>query len=106
MIEKLQQGDVIFWQGEKVPEDGTVLQTTIVRHGESGNAHVIESGECKLIEKNGILYYIAETESKIKHSGPHKPHHGTITLPAKTSGRVGTVQEANPFTEQIAAVRD
>jgi hypothetical protein len=106
MIKKIQQGDVVFWEGEKVPDDGKVLKTTIVRHGESGNAHCIKSGECDLIEKDGVLYYVAKTKTIITHDGPHKPHHGTVVLPAKTSGRVGTIYESNPFDEQIRAIRD
>lgn len=103
---KIQQGDVIFFAGEEIPTDGKLKIDGVVRHGESGNAHVIISGDCELITKNGIEYFNAKTETHITHAGPHAPHHGTVILPAKSKGRIGSVVEYNPYTEQIERVRD
>ena len=99
-----QQGDVLIHRIEKLPpvkklarrENGFVLADGEV----SNHAHVIEEEDTVFVAEDGTLYLSVDAPVIVHHE-----EHKAITI-APGIYRVGRVQEVDPFTKEISAVRD
>lgn len=102
-----QQGDVLVFKEEKIPEDATVLKVDdrgiVLAEGEvTGHYHSIaELDECEAFKDTaGDTWLNVKSPVKIKHQ-----EHKQITLP-KGKYRVGIVREVDPFAEEVNKVKD
>jgi hypothetical protein len=72
------QGDCVFYfiERKNIPKDAKKLETKVLLEGETiGHKHRIVEGECDLYEKDGVLYYVPTTETKVAHE-----EHRTTTI--------------------------
>lgn len=98
------QGDVFLTECS-IPKDATVKGLSrrglVVAEGEhTGHAHVVDSMDATLLEKDGVLYLSATKEVNIVHE-----EHKAISVPAG-EWKIGIVQEVDPFTDEIRNVQD
>jgi hypothetical protein len=105
----VQQGDVLFFKVEGLPEEGLTPAKSSKRgmvvfaEGEShGHYHsVLEESGVKLFEdETGTLWCSVPAEVEVEHQ-----EHNKVTL-APGNYRIGIVREVDPFSEEIHAVRD
>jgi hypothetical protein len=102
-----QQGDVLMFKAEKMPEGLKPVKPEprgfILAHGEAtGHAHVIDAvGDCELYTNEiNELWLWAKEQVIVKHD-EHKP----VTLDTGF-WKVGRVQEVDPFAQEIRKVAD
>ena|SRR3990167_1870773 len=100
-MNQFQQGDVCCERIETIPTGAKKLKTNIVRHGESGNKHVLE-GDAMLFELDGKLYFAVGSDgASLVHE-----EHGVITYaPGNYVVTPGTF-EYDYETEEAKQVQD
>lgn len=108
---KYQQGDVLLFQHSALPE-GQLTPVNpgprgfVLAEGEvTGHAHVIEKPEVKedvefFTDSNGTLWMSSKKPVVLKHE-----EHGHIKV-QPGAYKVGRVQEIDPMSREIDAVRD
>lgn len=113
-MELIQQGDVLFFRIDSLPEGLTVKEgarpgfVTFAEGEVTGHHHsavIGKVGGCDtdnitLYEKDGVLYCAVAGETEVTHQ-EHRP----VTLPPGNY-RVGIVREYDPFEKEIRDVRD
>ena len=101
---KLQQGDVILHKINGLPKGAKLLSHKTLAIGEStGSRHEIVWVDAGLYELDGILY--AHNPSN-KVSFQDHPQHGTLVIEKKSTYRIGTKREYDPFEEEIRKIMD
>ena len=99
-MKQYQQGDVNIRGIEAVPEGATEVKPEggkfLIRSGESGNSHVLETVPgMKVFEKDDIKYVVPVQEISLQHIGP-SCHHDVQTLDPKEAA----VWECSPVYEE------
>ena len=99
-MKQYQQGDVNIVGVATIPTGAKKIEPVngkfLVRHGESGNSHVITADpEMELYEKDGVLYLRSTKTVELEHIGPSS-HHGAQVLNPKES----PVWEFSPVFEE------
>jgi len=95
----LQQGDLIFWEIDKLPEGNKKQDDDVIHYGATGNHHKM-TGRFSIHEKDGIKYMMTAKGAKLKHE-EHKP----IIFPAGVF-KLEFVQEKDHFSDLVRAVVD
>jgi len=102
-----QQGDVLLFKEEKIPEDAKPMKPdnrgVVLAEGETtGHYHAItELDTCESFKDSlGNMWLNVLAPVKIRHQ-----EHKQINLP-KGKYRVGIVREVDPFAEEIHKVKD
>ena len=102
-----QQGDVLLFKEEKIPEDVKPMNTDnrgiVLAEGEvTGHYHSIaELDACESFkDSTGNMWLNVLSPVKIRHQ-----EHKQVSLP-KGKYRVGIVREVDPFAEEIHKVKD
>jgi len=106
MDELIQQGDVLVFRVDKIPENATPVEPKngkyILAEGEAtGHAHVIDVMDgIDMFQSSNDLFLTLDVETTVRHE-EHKP----VTL-KPGNYKIKKVREVDPFTEEIKAVRD
>jgi hypothetical protein len=107
MSKLYQQGDVLVFKEDKIPESATPLKSDgrgiVLAEGEvTGHYHAItELDRCESFKDSvGNTWLDVKSPVKIKHQ-----EHKQVTLP-KGKYRIGIVREVDPFAEEIHKVKD
>lgn len=118
MREANAQGEVYFYQVDKMPTEGVspakIEKTSggdwIISHSESGNHHVID-GECDVLEKTqnvpagmSILYALVKNPGQLRQEGGVGTHESHDLDPGIYEIRIK--RERQPFAEQVRRVVD
>lgn len=104
-MEKIQQGDVLINRITDLPSGVVKIDKKtrgyVLAEGETtGHAHVVNSDDVEMYERNGVLYLSVMEAATLVHE-----EHSSIVLEPGTY-EIGIVQEVDPFTEQIRKVID
>lgn len=101
----IQQGDVLFYKTDAIPESATKSESNVVQEGEhTGHAHRLDEEEqFAIYEENGNKYVETPELSLVDIS--HEEHK-TIPLPKNSKFKIGIVREFNPIDESLRPVLD
>lgn len=100
-ITYFQQGDVLLFPIDSLPEGLENSKTKVVQEGEhTGHAHRLAEGEVFLDKKTNTKFLRLVEDTAISHE-----EHKTINLPAGNY-QVGIVREYDHFNEEARQVAD
>lgn len=97
-----QQGDVLAFKVDKIPQEAKKLKNLILMHGEvTGHCHQVTSGLAELFETGSTKYLkVLSDEAVVTHE-----EHKAITLP-KGVYKIERVREYDHFVEEARVVED
>ena len=103
----LQQGDVLFHGGEKMPEGLKRVKSkrpglvTFAEGEVTGHHHSCVADGVELYEDtDGTLWCLVQKETPVAHQ-----EHDSVVLPVDEL-RIGSVREVDPFSEEVRRVAD
>lgn len=97
----LQQGDVLLFVENEIPNTLVSMNTNVVQEGEhTGHAHRLDTGEVFIEPKTKVKYLKLVNPTMLRHE-----EHKAFNVPAGLY-RVGIVREVDPFEDEIRAVKD
>jgi len=105
-MKPIQQGDVFIQKINEIPKGSERVHPKngryVLAEGEAtGHAHTIDVMEGIDMFRSGKVLYLSLGAETIVHHEEHEP----VTVPAGTF-QIARVNEIDPFTEEIRAVRD
>jgi hypothetical protein len=101
-----QQGDVLLVKVDAVPQDAKPVSASggrfVLAEGEAtGHAHAVTVSEgVEMLERGGVLYLSAATETEVEH----EEHHAQKVSPGVYEVR--RVVEVDPFADEVRMVED
>jgi len=101
----IQQGDVLFFRIDEMPNGGTLVQQRNGRHifaeGEAtGHHHSCEADIGTLTRLDDSLFFSCDEEVVVTHQ-----EHGPVTLDPGAY-RIEIIREVDPFSDEIRRVMD